>query len=253
MSDSEQGGLIARAAALRAATPRAEDLISLPEVASAIAVALRLTACEAGRLLVDELNTGAAAGVHLFRGYYGGRIAPIDDHREPARPGDFNYSRTHWPSSRDNELNALPLAMLMGFALGDQSHPDSRRAADLMMLRKDFDRCFFVPLVAHLQATNARSAVVEPLQVVQAAPAAVPVLEQDAVSAPSAFSSKWKDPRGWWTEAAKQEMRRLRASGCTGDEIAAQFGTTRSNVLRLIGSELAEKAIANSVRRNNAV
>lgn len=176
MSDSEQAGFIARAAALRQSTPRAEDLIQLPDVAAAIAVGLRLTACEAGRILVDDLQTGVAAYVALFRGYYGGLIRPISDYRMSAQPGDFNDGRKHWPSERDNVLGGLPLALFMGFALGDHSHPDSRKAGALMMLRTDCNRCFIEPLLAHLQANTTTSLPpIESLQLVsESAPVASP-------------------------------------------------------------------------------
>lgn len=82
-------------------------------------------------------------------------------------------------------------------------------------------------------------------------PAAPPPVEQPPPPAPSATeppATAWRKGR-YWSDEAKNEMRQQRADGLGDGRIAAHWGFKRQNVARLIGSQRANKAKANTPKR----
>lgn len=128
----------------------------------------------------------------------------------------------------------------LGSALGQCDHT-GWWPTDCLAIRRDLaERLLGCPVAADDRETQSTT------QALDLAPDVVqfdPLTEAEQPSAPV-----WKVGRNW-TAAAKDKMRQQRSDGWDDGRIAKHWGFKRQNVARLIGSQMANKAKANTPQR----
>lgn len=237
--------------------PRRCDLITLQEFAQCLSKAhttesKELTAPLAGKLLIQALagvwaykNTPSARlPIYVINEFYNRRLGDkkriptdedMDDYRTACRAGHYLEEPRVKVSERTEAINHLIKCHKTSFSdvqRGD-SNPNQYPGDVLAVVREDAFKAFGLASFLEQPLPDTEPAVI------QSEPAAAP--EQPA------------EPVGKigkrWTEAEKNEMRQQRADGWNDGRIAEHWNFKRQNVARLIGSQSANKATANTPKR----
>ena len=237
--------------------PRRCDLITLQEFAQCLSKALtteskELTEPLAGIFLIKALAgvleyTNTPSGrlsVYVINEYYNRRLGDkervptdedLEDYQAACRAGHYMEKPRVKVSERTETINHLIKSYKSHFSdvkKGD-ANPNQYPGDVLAVVREDAFKAFGLASFLEQPLPDTEPAVI------QSEPAAAP--EQPA------------EPVGKigkrWTEAEKNEMRQQRADGWNDGRIAEHWNFKRQNVARLIGSQSANKATANTPKR----
>lgn len=190
-----------------------------------------LSACAAGEI---ECSTTARRVM----------VAPAQTMHPPVGAGSWATEFTSWPAAYT--VGGVPRAYTRPAVFRDEVEHRIATGPFLAWLAAQGEEPS-----AHVRAWAKSQGAA--LRLVESPPAPLVDLQRTreaGATHPAAAVPPWKRADGTWTDEAKAEMARLReAEKLTDQQIGERFGVSRTNITRVIGSKLANKAKESSSRK----